>query len=143
MTFCISDKIRKIARTILGDDNSPYMNIPYYMTTMDQDETSQEVALGPPSMYDSLDDESTQQNGREKHQKDMRRQGPRPEPHDPLTRVTLPVTNTILELPRTDTSGERWNKTTMPGGRSNGDGPDNRDTLGFDPDSLTSDQYGY
>lgn len=93
-----------------------------------------DVGLGPPAMNNEPmnDDE----DGRLKRKQDIRRQGERPDPKDPLTRVVVPVTTTVFpENIREDAQGHP-NDTTLPGGRN-----ENRDTIGFDPDELIGNPF--
>lgn len=130
MRLCLSDRIKWVARSLVADQggNSPYWNLPIYeMARLDQSQTHDEVQNGPPSMYDDTDPED-----RIKNKTDIRRQGPRPEPHDPLTRVVLPVQDTVslTDHYREDVQGKS-NDSTLPGARN-----ENRDTIGFDPDVV-------
>ena len=131
MFVCIADRIRKVVRDVVAQSSeSPYVNIPFYQTRMDPSDTKQTVMPGPLSEYNDTD-----KSDRIKNVEDMRRQGPRPDPTDSLTRVVLPVTVTNIESPRTDEQGEEPNNTT-PDGRN-----ENRDTINFDPGTLNVNPF--
>ncbi len=136
MLICVSEHLRRCARGIKEGQQgeSPYINIPYYQTRMDPSDTQQTVQMGPPSMYNDTD-----KKDKLKNVEDMRRQGPRPGPIEPLTRIVLPVTVTVLDDPKTDEQGERSNNT-----KPRGDTEDlNRDTIGFNPGEWEREDVGF
>lgn len=131
----LAEKLRKISSYIESyaefNQNSPYTNIPYYMTRIDPSDHKERVMPGPPSMYNDYDPED-----RLKNKEDMRRQGPHPGPVDIFTK-DYPVTDTVFpnDEVKTDAQGEPHD-TTTPGGRN-----ENRETIPFDPGALDIENY--
>lgn len=140
MLLNLSYYLKKAADRLANRDDSsvghPYENIPFYQETIEPEEDTREIGMGPPSMYDEPDSST-----RDKNKEDMRRQGPRPTPTDSLNLETEnPVNDTApIGMPRENLQGESWNDTTTPGGR--GDDGD-RDTVNYDEGGLTQKDEG-
>ena len=135
MRYCVSEILRGMASYLkTGQSESPYINIPFYQTRMDPSDIKQDVQDGPPSLYNDTD-----KKDRIKNVEDMRRQGPRPGPIDPLTRLIAPIYLDNVGEPKTDAQGESPDNTT----------PDanpedlNRDTIGFNPGEWERDDVGF
>lgn len=126
----IASFLRKLAEGNYSGD-SPYLNIPIYQNQTDPSDSSQDIGMGPPSMYDEPD-----KSTRTKNKEDIRRQGERPLPTDSLNRdFDRPVTITTgIGLPRENLQGDRWNDTTDPGAQTE---DENRDTINFDEGDMT------
>lgn len=118
----------------MGD--SPYINIPIYQKQTDPSDSSQDIGIGPPGMYDEPD-----RSTRTKNVEDIRRQGERPQPSDRLDRdFEHPVTITVgVGLPRENLQGGPWNDTTDTGAQTE---DENRDTINFDEGDLTLKDQG-
>lgn len=133
MYVSIAEKIRKIA--FLVDDNysgdSPYLNIPIYQQRIDPEPDSKEIGDGPPSMYNDTD-----KNDRLKNVEDIRRQGERPDPVDWMDYNSRPMTDTTPMGNFEDTQGNPINDSTTPDGLN-----ENKDTIGFDPDTLNVNPF--
>jgi len=129
MTINITD-INVIHRVILAyanDSDSPYINIPYNTYQNDDTVQNDEVALGPPSMYNDIDEDD-----RLSKSEDIRRQGIRPY-RDTFEKGVLPVTVTVLNEEKTNEQNNPTNDTTFQGARN-----ENRDTIGFNPGEFVS-----
>lgn len=127
----VSGHIRRIANQLVADQkgNSPYLNIPIYQKKIDPSDPSWMIDQGPPSMYNEPDPE---RRIKKKLKKDIRYQGPRPTPVDPLY-SGRPVTVTVHEEAKTDEQGKP--RDNVP---ARGTSEDlNRDTIGFNPGEWT------
>lgn len=135
----ISDCLRTVAGLIASDyGNSDYLNLDVYTyPRIDNTVPSQEVQNGPPSMYDEPDSETRLKRQRKR---DIRYQGPRPDPVDSLTNHILPVTTTNIGGAKENEQGEDRNDATAPRGSDKEDL--DRDTIGFDPGTLTFNPFG-
>lgn len=135
MRCCISSQIRNLAICMAADEygNSGYLNVPYYQPYTYPSDQADWVQSGPPSLYNDLDKEDRLQE-----KNDMRRQGPNPGPVDILM-SGRPVTDTIIEGPKTDAQGEPTDN--VPGRGTSEDL--NRDTIGFNPGEWPRDDVGF
>lgn len=127
MYISISDRLRKIA-FMVGDDysgDSPYLNIPIYQDRIEPEEDSTEIGVGPQSLYDD-----PIELRKRRRKKDIRRQGPRPDPVDIIFNHIIPVTTTNIGDPKENEQG-KVKDTVTPDGRN-----ENNDTIGFDPGEL-------
>jgi len=135
MRYCLSDVLRGYAHFVRTGQysESPYINIPFFQTRMDPSDIKQDIQDGPPSLYNDPD-----KKDRLKNKEDLRRQGPRPGPTDPLIRVQ-PVLVTEVGDPKTDEQGEPHDNTTP------GANPEdlNRETIGFNPGEWEREDVGH
>jgi len=134
MRVCMSDYIRKLANRLAADEygESVYLNIPYYQQQTDPSDPSEWIQSGPPSMYNDTD-----KSDRLKNKEDIRRQGPRPGPIDPLY-SGRPVTVTVFEEAKTDEQGEPRDNVPARGTHEDL----NRDTIGFNPGQWDRNDVG-
>lgn len=133
---CISYHIRAWAKKLAAEEygESPYLNIPYYQQQTDPSDPEEWIQSGPPSLYNDSD-----RSDRLKNKEDIRRQGPRPGPVDPLYLHTHPVRVTVIGDPKTDAQGEPTDN--VPGRGTHEDL--NRDTIGFNPGEYPRDDVGF
>ena len=133
----ISGKTLHISRNILkklsySETDSPYNNSFIYQTfTSPPEDTADSVGMGPPSLYDN--------HGEDKWKKDIRRQGPRPGPVDPLVK-DREISLADPGQPKEDVQGKAPDNTT-PNGRD--DESLQRDTLPVNMDEMRGDEVHY
>ena len=109
----VSDKVRAMARRMekrsyAEQSESPYQNINIYQLQTDPSDPSVDVGGGPPSPYNDTD----LKEDRIKPKEDIRRQGLRPIPRDPLEVHILPMETTVRDEPKEDVQGitTHWTK---------------------------------
>lgn len=128
MLIPISSRLRKLAFILDGvGQDSPYANMFHYKRRTPQTTPSEDIGMGPPSMYNDLD-----KSDKLKNKEDIRRQGERPET-DWQDRHIRPVTVTNIGDARENLQGE---SEFIP------DQNVNRDTFPLADDTLLGSPFG-
>ena len=130
--YSIADVLRQAASKVSDEyGNSGYPNLPTYHYPAT---TQNEPGTVPESTKEGPDTSEDKQ--KKKRKDEMMMPGERPLV-DSLTIHVLPVTTTNIGEAKENEQGEAVNDTTTPEGRN-----ENRDTIGFDPGTLTTNPFG-